>query len=471
MSSHIATSHDRLQDVIALQELQGGQSEEGEGHQEILRSDLAPVDGGREAWIFLLASFTFEFVIWGQAYAYGSYQDYHTHNPKSPLYGQSTASISAIGTLVIGGQHFVPLLAIGFFRAYPRSIRIVSTSCIIISALSLLIASFMDKVIYLILFQGIFYGIASGITFTPVVLWLSQWFDTRRGLATGIIYSGSGLGGVVFPLLVTRLLDTVGFAWTLRVLALMSFILGSIASLALKPRLPVPSVSSSSIANSRSFSFKKLLPGDLRPLLSPFACLSELVIFFQAGSWYTISLYISSYATSLGVSSSTATGILSAFNASATVGYLVTGRLIDVTSYSIVMIGSVATCSLTAFFLLGFSDTLALVLVFVLIFGVAGGGFATMMTPISRDLAAFSTQESAILYLALIFVRGLAAVTGPLIGAALYKPSLTDFSLYGTRGFRGIVLWVGSGMMFSGFCAAGAMYQRGKRVRGVRQTD
>lgn len=84
-------------------------------NQEILASDLAPMDGGRQAWIFLLASFTFEFVIWGQAYAAGSYLDYHTNNSKSPLYHESTASISLINTLVIGGQHFIPLLARGIF--------------------------------------------------------------------------------------------------------------------------------------------------------------------------------------------------------------------------------------------------------------------------------------------------------------------------------------------------------------------
>jgi MFS family permease len=434
-------------------------------NQETLASDLAPIDGGKDAWIFLLASFSFEFIIWGQAYGYGSYLDYHTNNPKSPLYQQSTASISAIGTLVIGGQHFVPLLARGFFRAYPRLIRVVSTTCICLSALSILIASFMDNVVYLILFQGIFFGISSGITFTPVILWLSQWFDKRRGLATGIIYSGSGLGGIVFPIIITKLLNAVGFAWTLRIMALMSFTIGSLASMALKPRLPV------STASNPFFSMKDLLPGNLTALVSPFAGLSEIVLFLQACAWYTISLYISTYTTSLGFSSSTATGVLSAFNASATVGYLIIGRLIDIAPYNVVIIASTTMCSLSAFILLGFAHSLPLVFVFVLIFGLSGGGFSTFMTAISRDLAAFSKQESATLYLALIFIRGLAAVSGPLIGAALYDPTKNSFRVYGTKGFRGIVLWVGSAMIFSAIAAAFAMQQRTRKIRSIDQAS
>jgi predicted phage tail protein len=91
------------------------------------------------------------------------------------------------------------------------------------------------------------------------------------------------------------------------------------------------------------------------------------------------------------------------------------------------------------------------------------------MTPISRDLAAFSNQESATLHLALIFVRGLAAVSGPLIGAALYNPQMNSFRLYGTKGFRGIVLWVGSAMLFGAVASAFALQQRTQKIRALDQ--
>lgn len=70
----------------------------------------------------------------------------------------------------------------------------------------------------------------------------------------------------------------------------------------------------------------------------------------------------------------------------------------------------------------------------------------TLLTPFANDLALINNQQTPPIYLALIFVRGIAAVVGPLIGSALYDVNQSDFSIYGTKGFRGVVLFVGAGM-------------------------
>ena len=66
-----------------------------------------------------------------------------------------------------------------------------------------------------------------------------EWFNERRSLAGGIIFGGSGLGGVFFPLMASYLLDKVGYQCTLRVWAGMFAIVGSFAMLGAKPRIPV----------------------------------------------------------------------------------------------------------------------------------------------------------------------------------------------------------------------------------------
>lgn len=447
----------------------GGGDEDGQGavagidgSREQLVSDLAPIDGGRKAWTFVFASFVFETMIWGQSYAYGAYQNYHDHDVRSALYGKaSPAATSAIGTLVIAGQHFVPLLTRGFFRTYPHLIKRVALGSIALSSLSLLAASFLEAhVAALLVFQGILYGILSGVTFTPVILWLPQWFDERRGTASGIIYSGSGLGGTVFPLLVGKLLDGVGFAWTLRIVALVSFIATSLAAMLMQPRLPIVTAPSW----PRQTVVRRLLPEGIKAMWStPFAGVGEAIIFCQSCAWCTISLYISTYTSSLGFNATTATGILSAFNASATVGYLSIGRLIDMTSYPFVMGASTLTCSLAAFLLLGFSHSLPLLVAFVLVFGLAGGGFTTFLTPLSTDLAKLNGQDLGTIYLALIFVRGTAAVGGPLVGAALYdEGELGDFALYGAHGFRDVIIFVGTGMIIACGLAIAAWLLRRK---------
>ncbi len=185
-------------------------------------SELPPIDQGAAAWLFLVCGFVVWSMVWGIAYSYGSFQDYHEHNPKSPFYGSSVTSISAVGTLVIGCSHFVPLLLRGTLATFAHLHAHIGRcqprfQCALPPDNILLQINCHGQV-----FQGVFFGIASGVLLTPVVLYLPQWFDKRRGFATSCIFMGSGVGGVVFPLVINALLTSVGFAWIMRVWSLVS---------------------------------------------------------------------------------------------------------------------------------------------------------------------------------------------------------------------------------------------------------
>ena len=218
-------------------------------------------DGGSSAWAFLAASCTIELMVWGVTYAYGSFQDYHEHNEDSPLYGSNTTSLSAVGTLVIGMQHLVPLLSHGVAEAYPHLLKRLTFLSLVLSALCLLIASFSESIGLVISFQGLFFGLTAGNTFTPIVIWLPQWFDRRRGLATGIIFGGSGVGGIIFPLIFNALLQHVGFHWTLRVWALLHVSITGFALFVLRPR--IPPIKPHLVPKKR-----ELLPPGPRPILN-----------------------------------------------------------------------------------------------------------------------------------------------------------------------------------------------------------
>ena len=47
---------------------------------------------------------------------------------------------------------------------------------------------------HFILSQGIVYGIGASGLFLPAMITASNWFEKKRGLATGIVSSGSSLG-------------------------------------------------------------------------------------------------------------------------------------------------------------------------------------------------------------------------------------------------------------------------------------
>lgn len=64
------------------------------------------------------------------------------------------------------------------------------------------------------------FGIAG--TFAPVVSDISHWFSARRGLAIGIVISGTYLAGAVWPPIVQHLLDTLGWRATFHALGVMT---------------------------------------------------------------------------------------------------------------------------------------------------------------------------------------------------------------------------------------------------------
>ncbi|KAL5336013.1 major facilitator superfamily domain-containing protein [Aspergillus crustosus] len=81
-------------------------------------------------------------------------------------------------------------------------------------------------------------GFSSCCLFTPAVSILGHWFEARRGLATGIACTAGGLGGVFFSLIVLYVAPTLGFAWAMRIIGIISAVLCILACLLLRTRLP-----------------------------------------------------------------------------------------------------------------------------------------------------------------------------------------------------------------------------------------
>ncbi|KAJ1891890.1 hypothetical protein LPJ66_006662 [Kickxella alabastrina] len=118
-----------------------------------------------------------------------------------------------------------------------RAVSLVGT---IICSTALLLASFTNALWQLVLTQGIVFGIGAACIFSPSVSLTSQWHDKTRPLATGIAVAGSGVGGMLFTEITQKLMETVGYKWTLRILALILLCVSGSAGLFYKRRVPVP---------------------------------------------------------------------------------------------------------------------------------------------------------------------------------------------------------------------------------------
>ncbi|KAH8163659.1 hypothetical protein CIB48_g4574 [Xylaria polymorpha] len=84
-----------------------------------------------------------------------------------------------------------------------------------------------------------FLGIVSGkLADDYAIVAAATWFNKHRALAFGVIITGSSVGGVVLPILVTYLLEEFGFGWAMRIIGF--FVLGLLifGNLAIESRLP-----------------------------------------------------------------------------------------------------------------------------------------------------------------------------------------------------------------------------------------
>ena len=108
------------------------------------------------------------------------------------------------------------------------------------------------------------------------------------------------------------------------------------------------------------------------------------VLLFFAGALGIFPIFVPPYcmptfAESIGISSSTGAGLVAAFNAASAVGRISSGFLSDKIGSLNVALMSMSLLGTTMFLIWPFASTLGVLILFVLVAGVAVGGFFSMM--------------------------------------------------------------------------------------------
>jgi MFS family permease len=70
-------------------------------------------------------------------------------------------------------------------------------------------------------------------------VFLDGWFIKRKGLAFGVMWAGTGLAGVIFPLVIGASLERFGHRTTLRALSVFIFVLTMPLLHFVKARVPI----------------------------------------------------------------------------------------------------------------------------------------------------------------------------------------------------------------------------------------
>ncbi|KAK1142186.1 hypothetical protein N8T08_008112 [Aspergillus melleus] len=383
---------------------------------ETLECSAGQVDQGMRAWTVVAGAWCCLFCSFGWVNAIGVFQDYYQANQ---LHSYTASSISWILSL----EPFV-LFAAGIvigrlFDNYgPKWLLLTGT---FLHVFGLMMTSISSEYYQFILAQGICSPLGASFIFYPALSSTATWFDKRRALAFGIVSSGSSLGGVIFPTMLSRLLPRIGFGWSLRIPAFIVLALLVVANLTVRSRVaPV----------SR--------PVRLNDYIGPFAELPFILLMLAACCGFFAMFvpinYVILEAQEDGVNRELASYLLAILNAASLPGRILPGYLGDKFGRFNVMI-VMCTLSAISILVLWLPGTLlapgsaAIYVVFVLLYGFASGAFVGMvpalLSQISADVSKIGVRQGV-----LFTCLSIASLTGsPIAGAILNRQHGTYWGL------------------------------------------
>ncbi|KAG9015709.1 hypothetical protein FRB90_004374, partial [Tulasnella sp. 427] len=205
---------------------------------------LPPVDSGFDAYAYLASAWLVELLVWSFPVSYGVFLNYYT----SVLFLPDDPQINLLpivgtlssGIIYVGGMFIIPLMI-----RYPGQKRNMTVGGLVLCVLGLVGAGFSTRPAHLVLTQGIIYALGGNFFDFPVFTYMMEWFVVKRGMASGILFSGTCLGGVAVPFITEVLLRRHGHRITFFIFAAVFAALGLPSLIYAKPRLPAANASSS----------------------------------------------------------------------------------------------------------------------------------------------------------------------------------------------------------------------------------
>ncbi|KAF7182468.1 hypothetical protein CNMCM7691_002038 [Aspergillus felis] len=257
------------------------------------------------------------------------------------------------------------------------------------------------------------------------------WFAKKRGTAYGIMSSGSSIGGVIFPIMIQRLIPEVGFGWAMRAGAFVILFLLIIANLTIRARLPPSPRPLSLSALTKPLREKKMLL-----VTAGFTLLTF-------GMYIPIDFLVSE-GLSNGISANLAQYLLAILNAGSFFGRLSTGILADcLGAYNVFT----TVCCLAGILVLALwipATSTAGTIVFAVLFGYSSGAYVSLAAALVVKISPVQ-QIGYRVGLIFLFASIGGLTTNPIAGALLAHD---NGSYLGMKLFSGVILLTGSTLVF-----------------------
>jgi sugar phosphate permease len=296
--------------------------------------------------------------------------------------------------------------------------RLLVTIGGLLTGVAFLLLSQINALWHVYLIWGILMGIGFGFSVIPIMSTLPKWFTKKRGIAVGIAMSGMGLGGIIAPLITQWFISNYDWRFTYIILGLITIIIivplaqfmrHSPQQAGLEPyggdeasedmqshNLTVEIFSLSRAIKTIRFWLFGLI------LASIFLCLSSITV------------HIVPHAHDMGISTITAASILSVTGGIGIIGRLGIGFISDRIGGLSSLIACVGLVTFAIIWLI-FAQEMWMFYIFAVVFGIAQGGFITLLSVVTAELFGL-VSLGAILGGIVVFATVGDAIGAPLAG-------------------------------------------------------
>ncbi|CDS13266.1 hypothetical protein LRAMOSA05444 [Lichtheimia ramosa] len=339
--------------------------------------------------------------------------------------------LTLVGTTI---EVFVNMLGPLYqFLVCRYGVRLVLILGTLLLVLGLEMSGFATEIWHLVISQGALFGIGASLLYVTAMMVPSQWFNRRSAMAMGCVTSGSCLGGVTLPFLMTAINNRLGASWTYRIVGFVCLGANAISCLLVKEKFPSnvkvkghentehdePSSSSDDEHRQQS----KHNQGEKSHKTYNFEVFKNInfIIWMTSGiistaGYFIPFFFVPSYATYIGLSTADGTSLMAITSGSNFFGRICTGYLGDRIGRLNAHIISTCMAVISVLVLWMLADNFAKLVGFAIMFGFACSSFFIFLTPVTGRILSVEQVPTGI---SLMIFSNMISVCGPPLATAI----------------------------------------------------
>ncbi|KAL1407268.1 hypothetical protein Q8F55_006686 [Vanrija albida] len=400
---------------------------------------LPPIDGGRPALLFLAAATIIEVMVWGLPFSVGLLRAHW-----ADMFPDDASTVALAATLPSGILYFAGAVLGPLLTAVPWYERRIQLVGLVVAALGLVTCGFATKAWHLVATFGCLYPFAVALYF-PCPLILFEWFHAKRGLASGVMYAGTGAGGTIFPFIVSALLARIGYCATMVTLGLLFPAVCAPALLFVRRRVPVARPSAPRRARLHKVDWG-FLRGPAPWVGFAFVTLANL------GNIIPL-VWMPTFASTVHANG---TVLVSLMNAVTIPGFPLNGYLSDHLPARLAILTSFVVAALASALLWGFGTQPAALFAFVLVWGASAGCMTAFWSRLITTIADGDPQLPMLVMAIFSCLKGVGSLTSGPVSTALLKlePWHGAAGAYGATNYGGLFLYTSGSTLLGGLAAS-----------------